>query len=111
LNFTARNSLLGNSKKIAKFLILQYLPLYLPLWQGAKNWILPKEINANRFLWDSHWLEIWLKHLFPSMLSNGGIMAIASVLNIQAGDAVPLIPQDNKFEETKNYLRLVMLSL
>ncbi len=26
--------------------------------QGGKNWILPKEINANRFFWDSHWLEI-----------------------------------------------------
>jgi hypothetical protein len=26
--------------------------------QGGKNWILPKYINANRFFWDSHWLEI-----------------------------------------------------
>ncbi len=31
--------------------------------QGGKNWILPKEMNANRFFWDSHWLEIWSKHL------------------------------------------------
>ncbi len=30
--------------------------------QGGKNWILPKEINANRFFWDSHWLEIWSNH-------------------------------------------------
>ena len=22
--------------------------------QGGKNWILPKEINANRIFWDSH---------------------------------------------------------
>jgi hypothetical protein len=29
--------------------------------QGDKSWILPKEINANRFFWDSHWLEIWKK--------------------------------------------------
>jgi hypothetical protein len=27
--------------------------------QGGKNWILPKEISANRFSCDSHWLEIW----------------------------------------------------
>jgi hypothetical protein len=31
--------------------------------QGGNNWILPKEINANRFFWDSHWLEIWKNHL------------------------------------------------
>ncbi len=27
------------------------------LWQGGKNWILYKEVNANRFFWDSQWLE------------------------------------------------------
>jgi hypothetical protein len=26
--------------------------------QGGKNWILPKDMIANRFFWDSHWLEI-----------------------------------------------------
>ncbi len=26
--------------------------------QGGKSWILPNEKNANRFFWDSHWLEI-----------------------------------------------------
>ena len=31
--------------------------------QGDKNWILPKEMNANRFFLDSHWLEIWSKPL------------------------------------------------
>ncbi len=36
------------------------------LLQGGKNWILPKEINANRFFWDSHWLEIWSNHFCPS---------------------------------------------
>jgi hypothetical protein len=34
--------------------------------QGGKNLILPKEINANRFFWESHWLEIWINHLCPS---------------------------------------------
>jgi hypothetical protein len=29
-----------------------------PQMQGGKNWILPKEINANRFFRDSHWLKI-----------------------------------------------------
>jgi hypothetical protein len=27
--------------------------------QGGKNRILPKEMNVNRFFWDSQWLEIW----------------------------------------------------
>jgi hypothetical protein len=35
--------------------------------QGGKNRILPKEMNANRFFWDSHWLEIWSNHFCPSM--------------------------------------------
>jgi hypothetical protein len=26
--------------------------------QGGKNWILPTEMNANRFFWDAHWLKI-----------------------------------------------------
>ncbi len=30
----------------------------VPQMPGGKNWILPKEINANRFVWVSHWLEI-----------------------------------------------------
>jgi hypothetical protein len=44
--------------------------------QGGKNWILPKYINANRFSWDSHWLEIWSNHFCPSMGPNGGIVAM-----------------------------------
>ena len=40
--------------------------------QGGKNWIFPKEMNANRSFWDSHWLEIWSNHFFPSMGPNGG---------------------------------------
>jgi hypothetical protein len=46
--------------------------------QGGKNWILPKEMNASRFFWDSHWLEIWSNHLFPFMGPNGGIVAMDS---------------------------------
>ncbi len=46
--------------------------------QGGKNWILPMEMNANRFFWDSHWLEIWSNHLFPSMGLNGGSVAMDS---------------------------------
>jgi hypothetical protein len=26
--------------------------------QRGKNWILLKEMNANRFFWDSHWLDL-----------------------------------------------------
>jgi hypothetical protein len=31
------------------------------------------------FAWDSHWLEIWSKHLCPSMGPNGGSVAMNSV--------------------------------
>jgi hypothetical protein len=48
--------------------------------QGGKNWILPKEMNANRFFWDSYiWLEIWSNHLCPSLGPNGGSVAMDSV--------------------------------
>ncbi len=46
--------------------------------QGSKNWIFPKEMNANRFFWDSHWLEIWSNHFCPSMGPNGGSVAMGS---------------------------------
>ncbi len=46
--------------------------------QGGKNWFLPKEIKANRFFWDSHWLEIWSNHFYPSMGPNGGSVAMDS---------------------------------
>jgi hypothetical protein len=46
--------------------------------QGGKNWFLPKEMNANRFFWDSHWLEIWSNHFYPSMGPNGGRVAMDS---------------------------------
>jgi hypothetical protein len=47
--------------------------------QGGKNWFLPKVMNANRFFWDSHWLEIWSNHFYPSMGPNGGSVAMDSV--------------------------------
>jgi hypothetical protein len=46
--------------------------------QGGKNWIFPKEVNANRFFWDSHWLEILSSHFCPSMGPNGGSVAVDS---------------------------------
>ncbi len=46
--------------------------------QEGKNWILPKEMNANRFFWDSHWLEIRSNHFCPSMGLNGGSVAMDS---------------------------------
>jgi hypothetical protein len=48
--------------------------------QGGKNWILPKYINANRFFWDSHWLEIWSNYFCPSMELNGGSVVTDSEL-------------------------------
>jgi hypothetical protein len=44
--------------------------------QGGKNWIFPKEMNASRFFWDSHWLEIWSNHFYPSMGPNEGSVAM-----------------------------------
>jgi hypothetical protein len=53
--------------------------------QGGKNLFLPKEMNANRFFWDSHWLEIWSKnHFCPSMGPNGGSVATDSGLKCHA---------------------------
>ncbi len=46
--------------------------------QVGKNWILPKEINANRFFWHSHWLAILKNHLCPSMGPNRGSVAMDS---------------------------------
>jgi hypothetical protein len=46
--------------------------------QGGKNWFLTKEMNANRLFWDSHWLEIWSNHFYPSMGPNGGSVAMGS---------------------------------
>jgi hypothetical protein len=48
--------------------------------QGGKNLFFPKEMNANRFFWDSHWLEIWSNHFYPSMGPNGGSVAMDSEL-------------------------------
>ena len=53
--------------------------------QGGKNWFLPKEMNANRFFWDSHWLEIWSNHFYPSMGPNGGSVAMDSVCGFVHG--------------------------
>jgi hypothetical protein len=47
--------------------------------QGGKNWMFPEKVNANRFFWDSHWLEIWSNHLCPSMGPNGGSVEIDSI--------------------------------
>ncbi len=50
-------------------------PIAINSWsqmQGGQSWILPKEINANRFFWDSHWLKIWKKP------PNGGSAAMES---------------------------------
>jgi hypothetical protein len=56
--------------------------------QGGKNWFLPKEMNANRFFCDSHWLEIWSNHFYPSMGPNGVSVAMDSVQHPPS----PLVP-------------------
>ncbi len=56
--------------------------------QGGKNWILPKYINANRFFWDSHWLDIWSNHFCPSMGPNGGSVATDSGLLCRSGQVL-----------------------
>jgi hypothetical protein len=47
---------------------------------GGLNRLLPKEISANRFVLDSHWLEIWSNQFCPSMGPNGRSVAMDSVL-------------------------------
>ncbi len=59
--------------------------------QGGKNWFLPKEMNANRFFWDSHWLEIWSNHFYPSMGPNGGSVAMDSVRGVPAIACLPAL--------------------
>jgi hypothetical protein len=75
--------------------------------QGGKNWILPKEINVNRFFWDSHWLEIWSNHLCSSKGPNGGSVAMDS----GADDAAILLPfrmtKDEKYFAVFKGLKLV----
>ncbi len=56
--------------------------------QEGKNWILPKEMNAKRFFWDSHWLEIWSNHFCPSMGPNGGSVAMDSVHVVHSASEV-----------------------
>ncbi len=46
--------------------------------QGGQNWILPKDINANGFFWDSHWIKMWKNHHSPSMGLSEGSVASAS---------------------------------
>jgi hypothetical protein len=48
---------------------------------GSKNWLLPKEMNANRCFWDSYWLKIWSNHLCPSKGPNGVSVAMDSEIS------------------------------
>jgi hypothetical protein len=60
--------------------------------QGGKNWFLPKEMNANRFFCDSHWLEIWSNHFYPSMGPNGVSVAMDSEVQATVLACVSLVP-------------------
>ncbi len=64
---------------------------------GKYNWILPKEINANRFFWDSHWLKNWSNHFCPSKGPNGGSVAMDSVEGVPYSETLslhrPITPQ------------------
>ncbi len=37
------------------------------LYRCGKNWILPQQIYANRFFWDSHWLEMLANNSCPTI--------------------------------------------
>jgi hypothetical protein len=63
--------------------------------QGGKNWISPKEMNANQFFWNSHWLEIWSNHFCPSMEPNGGSVTMNSGVSAGKGCARPAQPHRN----------------
>ncbi len=72
--------------------------------QGGKNWFLPKEMNANRFFWDSHWLEIWSNHFYPSMGPNGVSVAMDS--GIYSSTLSPWIEQNTDSHSQPNSVRL-----
>jgi hypothetical protein len=69
--------------------------------QGGKSWIL----NANRFFWDSHWLEIWSNHLFLSMRLNGGTVAMDSDERLREFNFIPTITH------TYEYILVLLHSL
>jgi hypothetical protein len=70
--------------------------------QGGKNWFWPKEMNANRFFCDSHWLEIWSNHFYPSMGPNGGSVAMDSEEDIQkTAIATPFGLSKTTFDEDR----------
>jgi hypothetical protein len=54
--------------------------------QGGKNC----DNNANRFFWDSYWLEIWKNHLCPFMGLNGGTVAIWTQYYKRTGRMEPI---------------------
>ncbi len=43
-----------------------------------------REVNANRFFCDSHWLEIWKNQLCPSMGPNEGSVTMDSGPGVQS---------------------------
>jgi hypothetical protein len=79
--------------------------------QGGKNWILPQVMNANRFFWDSHWQEIWSKHLCPSIKPNGGSVAMDSVgytqvfRSVYIARTLLLIPSSTTLPPARTWIR------
>jgi hypothetical protein len=63
--------------------------------QGGKNWILPKEMNINRFFWDSHWPEIWSKNFCPFIGPNGGSVAMDS-------ESIAMLPRSTSLLQCVN---------
>ncbi len=57
---------------------IQFLPpcIWNLPFMSYSLWILPKEINANWFFWDSHWLEIWVRSHAPSIRSYRGTKVV-----------------------------------
>jgi hypothetical protein len=76
--------------------------------QGGKNWFLPKEMNANRFFWDSHWLEIWSNHFYPSMGPNGGSVAMDSVKIRKSMDLLKFAAMSGETPERMGSLLLTL---
>jgi len=80
--------------------------------QGGKNWILPKEMNANRFFWDFHWLEILSNHFCPSMGPNGGSVAMDSgrVAGLARYKVLASASDDRRLNSTNSVARVCFLS-
>ncbi len=70
-----------------------------------------KEINANRFFWDSHWLEIWKNHLCSSLGPDRGSVAMDYRSTLIYCGGYESLPQYCSFSSWNNVDRVGLFPL